>query len=92
MSWAARAPLTSVEPRPFSGAETCTVPISSAFFSSRLRTLICAPSAVSTSSSVARVGLRPSESSTSAEPGKSAAAQRKNAAEETSPGTKASIA
>ena len=43
---------------------------------------MCAPRAVSTSSSVARVGLRPSESRTRLEPGKSAAAQRKNAAEE----------
>ena len=41
-----------------------------------------APSAVRTSSRVARVGLRPSESMTRLEPGKSAAAQRKNAAEE----------
>ena len=68
------------------------MPTSSACFSSRLRTEICAPRAVSTSSSVARVGLRPSESRTRLEPGKSAAAQRKNAAEEMSPGTAASMA
>jgi len=53
---------------------------------------MCAPSAVSTSRSVARVGLRPSASKMRFEPGKSAAAQRKKAAEEMSPGTVASMA
>ena len=53
---------------------------------------MCTPRAVSTSSSAARVGFSPIESSTSDEPGNSAAAQKKNAAEEMSPGTAASIA
>ena len=51
-----------------------------------------APRAVRTSSSVARVGLRPMPSRMRLESGKSAAAQRKNAAEEMSPGTVASMA
>ena len=51
-----------------------------------------APRAVRTSSRVARVGLSPSESSTRPEPGKMAAAQRKKAAEEMSPGTAAEMA
>jgi hypothetical protein len=65
MSCAASAPVTGVLPRPSAGAVICTVPTSSECLSSRLSTLICAPSEVSTSSSVARVGLRPSESSRS---------------------------
>jgi hypothetical protein len=50
------------------------------------------PSAVMTSSSAARVGFMPRESRTRLESGKSSAAQRKNAADEMSPGTVASMA
>ena len=67
-------------------------PISSPWCSSTESTLMRPPSAVITSSSAARVGFMPSESSTRLESGKSSAAQRKKAAEEMSPGTVASMA
>ncbi len=75
-----RSPDLRIPPRPCAGAVSCTLPINSPWFSSRFSTLIFAPRAVNTSSSVARVGFMPNWSNTRLDSGNNAAAQRKNAA------------
>ena len=93
MSCAARAPLTSVERKPDSSAVICTVPTSSECTSSRLQN---GDARSERGEHVEQRGARgveaDAESRIRPELGKSAAAQRKNAAEEMSPGTAASMA
>ncbi len=92
ISCAVSAPSIAVVPSPSLGAEIRKVPTNSEHRSSRCSTETFAPRAARTSSSAERVGLSPIESSTRLEPGNSAAAHKKNAADDKSPGTAASMA
>jgi len=86
MSCAESAPEMVVPVRPCGGALTWTTADQLAVLVLEIEDADVRAERVSTSRSVARVGLRPSASKMRFEPGKSAAAQRKKAAEEMSPG------